>query len=307
MSSNPSLKEIAMSERTIEIEDPENDKEKMDRLAKEVTEPIASVVRVPQSSQAEKLNSVIQLPSHCQPYDFNELRARPLSTAEVKRIRISIDSQNYKGMYDTIGQCLSVHPKVLTLGDFWYVAAWLRINTYPSIPHRLDWECSKCGSANSKSLDLHGLQSHELSDEYREPAYINVPSGRKVQVRLYRLEDELEVRDFVQEHYKGKSSAATRWMLDIVQTISMEGKSLQDKLDYVNEHLSPDDITYIDHFQSLFTHGLPDEVEVKCTEYREDYEEVCGTVEQIPLRFRLLDLLPSIQHTRHIRDAVVFG
>ena len=254
----------------------------------------------------EKLNSVIQLPSHCQPYEFNELRARPLETSEVKKVRISIDSQNYMGLYDTIGQCLSVHPKVLTLGDFWYVAAWLRINTYPSIPHRVDWECSKCGSTNSKSLDLHGLQSHELSEEYREPAYINVPSGKKIQVRLYRLEDELEVRDFIQEHYKGKSSAATRWMLDVLQSIVMKG-TLQDKLDYAKDNLSPDDIAYIEHFQSLLTHGLPDEIEMTCNEYREDYGEVCGSVEQIPLRFRLLDLLPSIQHSRHIRDAVVFG
>ena len=267
----------------------------------------ATVVRTP---RIEQFTASIPLPSEFRPYSFSELRVRPLRVDEVKRLRISLETMDFPAFYSILGKAMSVSPLTLTHGDFWYVAAWMRINTFPNVPYTVTWDCPSCGQSTSGTFDLDGLEVEELDEEYREPVYLTLPSGKKVQLRLYRVGDELAVRDYLKKVRKLKNlQGVNTWLEDIAQSIVDKETTLKERVAQLQDGTyTTDDVAYLDEFQGLYPHGLPDTITMSCNQIREDTEEVCGFEnDQIRFRFHVLHILPSRIDRRHLKNAVVFG
>ena len=307
MSNNPKVT-IAIPELEEAPEHAKDDLEKIDRVLGDQAGPSAEAgVLKNQASLANFTHSIEEMPSGFRPYDFDELHIRALTVGEVKRVRSALESANLAVFYDALGGAMSVHPRELTHGDFWFILLWQRQATFPDVPFSLNWTCEGCRKDTKSDLDLTEIQFTELPEEYKEPATMSLPSGEKVQLRKLRIGDELTTKKYLEKVKKKKNyNMSDAWLVDIAQSM-ISDDTLDQKLNKIAK-MSPNDITYVDQFQALFTHGLPDFVSMTCTEADDNTGEVCGTVsEQVPLQFQLLDLVPNRGDSGRIKHAIIFS
>lgn len=85
----------------------------------------------------------LYLPSKFLAYDFKRLHVRQMTRGEIKAIIRAKSAGSYRHLINAIGQTLDVDPYVLTLGDFWYIMYWHRINSYKKSPFIVQWDCKE--------------------------------------------------------------------------------------------------------------------------------------------------------------------
>lgn len=243
----------------------------------------------------------IDLPSKFLPYREKELFVRPLKTAEVKRLTPIIRSGKLGGLLDVLAPVVRpVRITDLTLGDFWYVAAWLRLNTFKNSPLHREWTCQEpsCRAKNTHEIDLSEHPIAELPAEYREPALLKLPSGMQLPVRYPRIGDSRIAESFVKtvegKDLVGEEDTA---LAELALTI-MNGKDLPDNIKLL-EGLEPEDVLYLEEFQRDFSHGLESIVKVQCGG--------CGSFQEIRIWFHVTDLVPAAGARGRTRDSVCFG
>jgi hypothetical protein len=95
----------------------------------------------------------VYLPSLFLPYDFKRIHVRQLTRGEIKAIIRARASGSYRHLLQAIGQTLDVDPLQLTLGDFWYLMYWHRINSYKKSPFVVSWECKEEAHVKRTELD----------------------------------------------------------------------------------------------------------------------------------------------------------
>lgn len=248
----------------------------------------------------------LQLPSGFKPYSFNELLVRPLKIKEVKAIQpILNNSVSGITLATALQDVASVRLDQLTYGDFWYVLAWLRINTFENAPFMIKWPCPKCNQANKKALVLSELDIVELPEEYKEPARITLPNSEVLSLRLQRVEDQTIVENYVKTVFNKDSATEEDLYVPSIAITIANGKSLHDNIQMISESekYTAEDLQILADFQNVFGHGMPRYISDKC-----GGTDGCGfSVERIRLYFRVYDTIPSNQYRGYIRNNIQFG
>ena len=247
----------------------------------------------------------VALPSNCVCYPFDKLMARPLKTAEVKNLRALMLGTSTMTLASAIAPAFSSNPGLLTHGDFWIAAAWLRANTFQSSPLTVKWECDACGYENKTVVDLEKLEVVKLDSEYREPGTVTLPSsGDEVKLRLFRVDDETRVASYMEAMSPdGKVNASDRWICELAATIY--DKQIHPAYEYCRQ-LDPNDLLFIEQFQSEFAHGFPRTVKGECS--NDVGGKRCGFVaSHIRFSFRPVDILPDRVDTADFRSAIRFS
>lgn len=248
----------------------------------------------------------VTLPSKFKPYsNCTGLKIRPFSTEEVEKLIPIIEGSSGLKIVDVIRPTMSpLDPADLTLGDFWFVLAWLRINTFKSAPVMVPWQCPKCNASNNAVYDITKLKIHELPDKYKEPATLTLPSGKKIPLRLYRGKDEDVVDDYLKVMTGKDQSTPEEKVIPMLAITITNGKSLDANINMLRDkkQFSAEDLAVIRAFQSNFQHGLPSKFSDTCA------NKECGFVnDQIHFRFQVDFLIPSDQYSGYIGNAVQFG
>jgi len=246
----------------------------------------------------------LDLPSHFAPYDFDEVQMRSMSVGVVKQVRAYANGGTNKHLAEIVRPCYSIDPAQLTLGDFWYTLAWLRLNTFSNVPLVVEWECPVCGHKNTESLDLQGIPIDELPDDFQEPIYITTSRGVEFPVRLYRVRDEIATEKYLERKYKGEYTAADEQLVDLAAVWVHDG-TLADKHAALEsgDVLSPQDIEEVRAALATLRHGPRATMTSTCK------ERDCGyTADAIPVRFQLQRLVPSPEEIRRFAaPAIRFG
>lgn len=242
----------------------------------------------------------VDLPSKMAPYEEKEFFLRPLLTGEVKRLKPAILNGNAYGILDILaGAMKPLKPDDLTDGDMWFVAAWLRLNTFPRIPLAKDWACPECGHANTYNVSLSSMTLEELPDEYAEPVEFELITGRKLNLRLPRAGDARVIRTYLKKLKGGDPSQDDIDAAEVAIMIRRDG-SLEDRIKFVDDELTAEELIDIDTFKSHFSHGLPTLVTDTC--------KGCGHVNnRVRMTFRVHDIIPLSGTRRRIDDSVQFG
>lgn len=97
------------------------------------------------------------LPSQSIPYSSNHLDKlgqpyaevprmvqmfiRPLELADFKLLSQAIELKRYAYLMRAVNNVISYPVEWLTIGDFYYVLAWLRIYSMPKRPYTFEWRC----------------------------------------------------------------------------------------------------------------------------------------------------------------------
>ena len=255
-----------------------------------------------QAQRPSKNMVSIDLPSGFAPYTFKEFWVRPMDVDEVTNLQPVIASADVDvlGIANVLQDATSVRLDKLTHGDFWFVCAWLRLNSFPNAPFQIPWTCLKCNHKNKENLRLDELEMVDLDEDYKEPANLTLPSGIEIPLRLHRVEDEQIVLGYVKA-LAGRRAIKKEELIIPSRAISiMNGQTLTANIELIKT-LDPEDVTILGHFQTQFAHGLPRSIKVACK------EEECEFTDQLLLNFRISDIIPKNGYRPYIRDHIRFG
>ena len=221
----------------------------------------------------------ISLPSKCLVYpgvNPADVKIRPFKGKDEKFIA----SMNYENLEKKFVELLKnvfvgVQPEKLTIGDRLYLLVWEVVNSYsPTVDAEII--CKNCFQRVVVTLDLSKLEVQELPDNYKEPYPITLSDGTVVNMRLFRVEDEIKVVDYEKIN---PDSWLYRYALSIVSDEPI------DKRVVFLENLPTKDIALIRGFHDKFYHGPIMEAPYVCPK--------CEIEEVVACPFRFEWLIPA--------------
>jgi len=209
------------------------------------------------------------LPSHYRFYAFREIWIRPLATPEGKLIFMAKKSQNIVYLISAVQACINVDVNDLIVQDFEYILHWLRLNSYPKKPFKVEWTCYnevpvpapeleegeepsqeeidqeepetvECQYANLTALSRSNVTINDLDSDIEIPVELTLPTVRMFQEtwvvnkQLLQLKQELiqgaEIEDEELAELEGQVYVA-----NLAQWLK-EGDSLQEKIQLLEQH-----------------------------------------------------------------------
>jgi len=212
--------------------------------------------------------NVIQLPSKGLLYqESNEISIRELKGKDEK-LMAELNYENFDRKFVAILRNVlkGVDPIQLTVGDRLYVMLWLMINSI-SKTVSLKTGCEFCFNELNLEVDLSQLEVAELPDDYKEPYNITLNNGEDLQLRLFRINDEIKIADYEKS---GNNSYLFRFATSIVD----ESKGIHDKIAYL-ENLQSKDIMKIRAFHEKFYHGPKMKTKYTCKHCGSDGVAAC--------------------------------
>ena len=263
-------------------------------------EPQENVSSPPEEFHSEPWEK-IDLPSRFLPYTFKELWIRPFKAGEVKRLKALLNGNTEIRIEDIISSVMSQDCRDLITGDFWYVCAWVRLNTFTDSPLISEWECPSCNTRNTSVIQLSKLPIVELPKEYKEPVILPLSNGEEALMRLPRFGDYEVAVEFLNKLKNGKYTAEDVQDAELALQLQND-KFLKNNLDFlekITEECSPTDLLNLMEFSKAFPCGLPGTHPVSCSQ--------CEDGAEVRLNFTFRDILPLDSRREHIRDAVRFS
>lgn len=82
------------------------------------------------------------LPSKFLPYSFKRIMIRQLTRGEIKAVIRAKASGSHRHLIQAVDQTIDQDVYDLTIGDFWYLMYWHRINSYKRTPFNVTWKCT---------------------------------------------------------------------------------------------------------------------------------------------------------------------
>jgi len=169
---------------------------------------------------------------------------------------------------------IGIKPEQLTIGDRLYLLIREAIDSY-SKDFPIKYTCGTCLQENSVLADLSKLDVTALPDGFAEPYQVILSEGKAVNLRLFRVADEIAIAG-----YTGRDSWIYRFALSIVDT----NMDIMQKMQFFKK-LPVRDTAAIREFHDKFYHGPKMQQAFEC--------RFCGASEVVPVPFRLEMLLPT--------------
>jgi len=223
---------------------------------------------------------ITNLPSQCLPYEGinpGDIKARSYQGNEEEYLS-QINPLNLETNYLEVMKRViqGIDPERLTLGDRLYIIVWECINSYTDII-RIKTICTHCLKEVEISIDLKQLEVIKLPDSFKEPYPVPLPSGKKVELRLLTVGDEIKIEKFQQKH--PESVQSYRYARSIV--------SEEDVIKRLEEYkkMGTKDTATIRAFHEKFYHGPEMSSTFECPK--------CGREDDVDIPFRLDLLFPD--------------
>ena len=270
--------------------------EEADRLAKQRAKELAAEQRILDLKRiwtgpryVDKMTVLESvLPSSYLLYDWtSRLRIRTLRLEDVELLISAAHQDNEFLVADTVGRCIDQPVADLTIGDYYYLLYWLRLNSYTKSPMLITWGCSACMERERIERDLPigyewtliERQSFKRVSQLvgNKPKIIPLRAEDLIdlppEVSLPRVRHRIEMLDWI---------AATKPSPERLQTaeyaLYLQGESFRDRLDYL---LSTDDLSLYETAMAarirLSEHGPSEVANVKCS------VQECGAEYEVPL------------------------
>jgi len=234
----------------------------------------------------------INLPSKCLVYkdiDPTKIKLRTLKGKDEKLIaELNLDNFEKRVLILLRSILQGIDPTQLTSGDRLYIMVWEGINSY-SKNYEMEGICGECFQKITVPVDLSQLEVTYLPDNFKEPYQVKLSDGGTVNLKLFRVEDEIKIADYE----KGSDSS---WLYRFALSIVDDSKGIWDKVSYL-ENLPAKDVATIRAFHEKFAHGPKLETKYTCPK--------CGGEGVMPIPFRLQMFCPYGETlTRYFGDRI---
>lgn len=198
------------------------------------------------------------LPSLCIPYSFREVFLRPLTIRALSKLHSARVNMSFPILVDALNMCINEDIRSLTPEDFVFVMHWIRDNSYPAIPLRIEHKTMYGNTieVNIRRSNLKITEFNLTKEEYSEwykRGYC-VPTVRDAEL-INRNEESMD--------------SETEWMLETAQYIRPFDDNEEINYDkYVDnkfarlDKMGPQVIVEIEKFKQLIKHGIEQTVEV---------------------------------------------
>ena len=220
----------------------------------------------------------VNLPSKCLSYSVQpeDITIRPyIAKDEIYLSQINPVNLESKFLQVLKEVVKGIDPKLLTLGDRWYIMIWEYINSYSHV-FPVDTTCTYCLNEITTPIDLTSLQKIELPDDYTEPHAIKLPDkSREISLRLLTIQDEIEIENYEKKNSDGHLYRYAKSIVSEVEILS--------KLSDI-EKLSSKDLAKIRTFHEKYYHWPDMNTIFECPK--------CGEVNEIRVPFRFEFLYP---------------
>lgn len=202
-----------------------------------------------------------------------------------------------KQLYELINKRINLSVSSLTLQDLWFILHWQRINSYPSYPINLPWQCPNCEHENHDQLSGSALVIDDLNPQYKHGLEVLLSNGEKLKLRLPLVGDEEVAKKYLKDIKI--SNPDPKFFKEILLSCMLEpnGTSIDERVKKV-QGLSADDQFLIRGFEQYFEYGVKDFAKFTC--------EGCGEVSKVRFSFDLTTFFPRVSHTPNIRSRILF-
>jgi len=220
----------------------------------------------------------LKLPSLLKPYKgVEKVEIRMLKGKDEKLLgELTIENfeKKFKILLDNVLR--GIKPEDLTIGDRFYIVVWLAINCYSSM-YPIETVCTDCFRTIKVDIDLGKLDKVELPADFKEPYPLQLTDGRTLNLRLFRVRDQIQYLDYVK--LKDKDDLNYKLSQSIV-----DDQDMLARIQMLDE-MSTKDLGLIRAFHDKFHHGVKLETEYKCPK--------CGGAGTTPVPFRLDIIFPD--------------
>lgn len=222
------------------------------------------------------------LPTGFEPYDFKQLYLREFTLEELRLLHIGMHSRvkPMNHLIRAIQLCASEDINELTDGDFEFVCAWERMNSYPKAPLQVNWHCKQVNQVYKS--DRTFVQGKPLNDvemalkgvEWETCNTENLEIVNRYSTQLITLDDDkLKIADpeidfprvktladahtYMLEHPEDKHMAyCARWV--------KQGKDFRAKFVYLRSRKDLDLYERILEAQQTYRHGITEVMHLRC-------------------------------------------
>lgn len=233
------------------------------------------------------------IPTEYRFYDFKQLWIRPFSTSEAKLIYMAKKSGNLTYLISAVAACLSKDIFSLAIQDFEYCLYWLRLNSYPKKPFRVEWTCDnvpavirdelisdkpyvdnteglECSYKNLSTLSMTNMIIETFPEDIEIPEDLRIPPMQLFEevwemnkkLLLYRKsakEGKISINDDDLINIEGAA-----YIIGLAQWIN-EGDTLKDKVTILESQQNFDLQDSIEELLSKLTEfGVSESVTVTC-------------------------------------------
>jgi len=245
-------------------------------------------------SETDNAFTQIQLPSKFIFYQFKTISIRRLRLPELKKLHRATVISDFKTLAEAVGQTIDRPVFDLTLGDFWFILYWLRLNSYSRAPYIVNYQCSNPEHINLTQDDVV-LKDNSFTKLKEAPTLDPKTLSNSVIINQNSLEeitlDEPTIEPFLLDFHKRTNLYLFPMIVGdhaIVRKLIQDDK-LDPDLDYMYKYatsispkhhgslaeraalleasdISPDDLYDIEVFQAMVNHGVNEKFVVTCKE-----------------------------------------
>lgn len=224
----------------------------------------------------------LEFPSRMIAYDVDDIQVKPINVGILSRVHAAQQAKSFSLLIDAIQNCCNYDLRALTVPDFYYFMYWLRINSYPKSPLKVNWT-SKYGNANSTITRMSHYDIKEL--EMTKEEYFGYLERGLCFPTIRETEYSMENEDTLPEDEK--------WLIGYAQYIYVEDNKpdhnyIKRKIEHFKT-LGNDILTDIEEFSSKMEHGVIEQVRVSDEKFelesaikhmREEIETTSRLIEQ---------------------------
>lgn len=167
------------------------------------------------------------LPSRMKPYNCKSFEGRAFLPRDLTLVSRSATTGSVAPMIEAVGQTLEgIGVQELTVGDFYYLVAWQKFNTFPKSPPFASWECDGVMYLTDKGDMEHEGRRFFSSDSLRKAA-MDSDSAKAAGIEPEFDLDEEEVEQVVCGHHNNVALA-----LSNLTVLRLPDIDLDERLDY---------------------------------------------------------------------------
>lgn len=214
------------------------------------------------------LHESMDMGSRCFFYVFDTVWCRPFSILELNSLNFARKSGKIRPYVDAISACTNIDAGQLTPSDFYQVAYWLRLNSYPTRPFTIPWECKRPEHLLEANKSIEGLSEDEIENVTLAKASLtNVTPVKSNSVVVNTLDDgQLKL---ITDHIKAVAAKphgimlATTTMSDLVE----EAELMEQHIRNEKARMNGVEITDIDEVLEGIIENQQDELLVELASY----------------------------------------
>ena len=263
------------------------------------------------------------LPSNCVFYPFKTLSSKPIGLNQQRKLSRGLSTGSMRTVVEAINTCIDRDIYQLTIGDFWFIMFWLRINSFKKSTWKIPFKCEGVqhnqdvleNKLDASTLDnvvevtntlikeqqikftdvelAEYIATLEVSNSVR--LYVatvqDLVEGEELISRIEAAQDDVLEADPVARKVESDADLYDEddMLLKYASILSREhGVTLKERIQFLlDADLSGDASYELDQYIAKIDHGVEEKVEVICSG--------CRTSRTVSLSLDVFTFLPSLQ------------